>query len=322
MRAVLCKALGAPLVVEEIMTPEPGPGQVRVAVRAAGVNFPDTLIVEGKYQFKPDLPFSPGGEVAGVVEALGEGVTNVAVGDRVIAFTIFGGFAEAVCVDARALVPMPDDLPFEIAGGLVLAYGTTLHALRDRADLQSGETLLVLGAAGGVGLSAVEIGKAMGARVIAAASSDAKLATCREHGADLTINYATEDLKSRIKELTDGQGADVIYDPVGGDFAEPALRSIAWEGRYLVVGFAAGDIPSIPLNLALLKGCQIVGVFWGQFAARDPQRNAANVGQLLAWVADGTVTPLVSKTFPLTEASAALDEIRSRRAQGKIVLTV
>lgn len=322
MKAVLCKALGAPLVVEEIMTPEPGPGQVRVAVRAAGVNFPDTLIVQGKYQFKPDLPFSPGGEVSGVVEALGEGVTGVAIGDRVIAFTIFGGFAEAVCVDARALVPMPDSLPFDIAGGLVLAYGTTIHALRDRAALQPGETLLVLGAAGGVGLSAVEIGKAMGARVIAAASTAEKLATCVEAGADLTINYVEEDLKERVKALTDSKGADVIYDPVGGSFAEPALRSIAWEGRYLVVGFAAGDIPSIPLNLALLKGCQIVGVFWGQFAAREPKRNANNVAQVLSWVEDGTLKPLVSATYPLEQATAALEQISSRRARGKIILTV
>jgi len=320
MRAVLCEALGAPLVVRDVPTPEPAPGQVRVAVRAAGVNFPDTLIVEGKYQFKPDLPFSPGGEVAGVIDALGDGVTNVAIGDRVIAFTVYGGFAEAVCVDARALVPMPDPLDFETAAGLVLASGTTLHALKDRADLQPEETLLVLGAAGGVGLAAVGIGKAMGARVIAAASSDEKLATCRKHGADETINYATEDLKERVKQLTGGNGVNVVYDPVGGDYAEAALRATAWEGRYLVVGFPAG-IPSIPLNLVLLKGCSVMGVFWGQFAARDPKRNAANVAQLLGWVADGTVAPMVSQTFPLERASDALAELRERRAQGKLVLT-
>lgn len=321
MRAVMCEQLGKPLEVRNVPTPEPGPGQVRVAVRAAGVNFPDTLIVEGKYQFKPDLPFSPGGEVAGVVDALGEGVTDVALGDRVIAFTVFGGFAEAVVVDARALVPMPDGLDFETAAGLILASGTTLHALKDRAQLKAGETLLVLGAAGGVGLAAVEIGKAMGARVIAAASSEEKLATCRKHGADETINYVTEDLKERVKQLTGGNGADVVYDPVGGDHAEAALRATAWEGRFLVIGFPAG-IPSIPLNLVLLKGCSIMGVFWGQFAARDPKRNGANIAQLLAWVADGTLAPMVSKTFPLERAGDALDELRERRAQGKLILTI
>ncbi|MFP5224821.1 MAG: NADPH:quinone oxidoreductase family protein [Actinomycetota bacterium] len=322
MRAVMCTELGAPLTVGEVPDPQPQAGQVRVAVKAAGVNFPDTLIVQGKYQFKPDLPFSPGGEVAGVVDAIGPDVQGVKVGDRVIAFTVYGGFAEAVCVDARALVPMPDDLDFVTAGGLVLAYGTTIHALSDRARLKEGETLLVLGAAGGVGLSAVEIGKAMGARVIAAASSPEKLATCTEHGADETIDYSKEDLKARVKELTGGNGADVIYDPVGGDFAEPALRSIAWEGRYLVVGFAAGEIPEIPLNLALLKGCQIVGVFWGAFAARDPKGNASNIAKLLGWVRDGTIKPLVSATYPLEEATEALRQISERRAQGKIVLTV
>lgn len=322
MRAVMCTELGAPLTVGEVPDPQPQPGQVRVAVKAAGVNFPDTLIVQGKYQFKPDLPFSPGGEVAGVVDAIGPDVQGVKVGDRVIAFTVYGGFAEAVCVDARALVPMPDDLDFVTAGGLVLAYGTTIHALSDRARLKEGETLLVLGAAGGVGLSAVEIGKAMGAKVIAAASSPEKLATCTEHGADETIDYSKEDLKARVKELTGGNGADVIYDPVGGDFAEPALRSIAWEGRYLVVGFAAGEIPEIPLNLALLKGCQIVGVFWGAFAARDPKGNASNIAKLLGWVRDGTIKPLVSATYPLEEATEALRQISERRAQGKIVLTV
>jgi NADPH:quinone reductase len=322
MRAVMCTELGAPLTVSEVPDPQPQPGQVRVAVKAAGVNFPDTLIVQGKYQFKPDLPFSPGGEVAGVIDALGDGVKGVNIGDRVIAFTVYGGFAEKVCVDANALVPMPDDLDFVTAGGLVLAYGTTIHALSDRARLQEGETLLVLGAAGGVGLSAVEIGKAMGARVIAAASSPEKLATCVEHGANETIDYSKEDLKTRVKELTGGKGVDVIYDPVGGDFAEPALRSIAWEGRYLVVGFAAGEIPEIPLNLALLKGCQIVGVFWGAFAARDPKGNAANISKLLGWVKDGTLKPLVSATYPLEEATEALRQISERKAQGKIVLTV
>jgi len=319
MKAVLCEQLGTPLVVREVADPEPGPGQVRVRVKAAGVNFPDTLIVEGKYQFKPPLPFSPGGEVAGFVDAIGDGVEGIAPGDRVIAFTVYGGFAEAVCVDARSIIPMPEGLSFEVAAGLVLAYGTTIHALIDRADLQSGETLLVLGAAGGVGLAAVEIGKALGARVIAAASSDEKIETCRKHGADETINYSNEDLKERVKALTDGQGANVVYDPVGGDLAEAALRGTAWEGRFLVIGFPAG-IPSIPLNLVLLKGCQVVGVFWGQFAARNPKRNAANIARLLGWVSDGTIEPLVSQTFRLEEADAALATLRERRAQGKLVL--
>lgn len=319
MRAVLCEQLGAPLVVRDIPDPEPTPEQVRIRVQASGVNFPDTLIVEGKYQFKPDLPFSPGGEVAGIVDAVGDKVSGVAIGDRVIAFTVYGGFAEAVCVDYRAIVPMPESLGFEVAAGLVLAHGTTYHALVDRAQIKAGENLLVLGAAGGVGLAAVQIGVALGARVIAAASSDEKLETCRAHGASETINYSTEDLKERVKALTGGQGADVIYDPVGGDLAEAALRATAWEGRFLVIGFPAG-IPSIPLNLVLLKGCQIMGVFWGQFAAREPKRNADNVAQLLRWVADGTIAPLVSQTFPLDEASLALDTLRERKAQGKLVL--
>lgn len=319
MRAAVCEELGKPLVVKETPDPEPTADQVRIRVEAAGVNFPDTLIVEGKYQFKPPVPFSPGGEVAGVVDAIGADVKGVSVGDRVIAFTIYGGFSEAVCVDHRAIVPMPKDLDFVTAAGLVLAHGTTIHALVDRADLKQGETLLVLGAAGGVGLAAVQIGKALGAKVIAAASSEDKLATCREHGADETINYSTEDLKERVKELTGGNGADVVYDPVGGDLSEQALRATAWEGRFLVIGFPAG-IPAIPLNLVLLKGCQLMGVFWGQFAARDPKRNSDNIARLLRWVADGTFKPLVSETFKLEEANEALATLRDRKAQGKLVL--
>ncbi len=323
MKAVLCKEFGPPsaLVVEEVPSPEPGSGQVRVAVHAAGVNFPDTLIIQGKYQFKPDLPFSPGGEVAGVVSKLGSEVTGYRVGDRVIAATTWGGYAEEVVADAQRLIPMPDAMGFESAAALVLTYGTSQHALKDRAELKPGETLLVLGAAGGVGLAAIEIGKAMGARVIAAASSTDKLATCREHGADETINYASEDLRERIKALTGGRGVDVVYDPVGGDFTEPALRSMAWRGRFLVVGFAAGKIPSIALNLTLLKGCSIVGVFWGAFTRNEPQNSARNLQELLAWFEAGKVRPHISAAYPLERAAEALHDLLERRVQGKVVLT-
>jgi NADPH2:quinone reductase len=260
MRAVICKEYGPPesLVIEDLESLTPGPGQVVVAVKACGVNFPDTLIIEGKYQFKPALPFSPGGEVAGIVQALGEGVERVALGDRVIAFTGWGGFAEEVLVEAKALIPIPEPMDFATASAFVMVYGTSHYALKDRAKLQPGETLLVLGAAGGVGLAAVELGKAMGARVIAAASSDEKLAVCRKQGADEGINYAREDLKERMKTLTAGKGVDVVFDPVGGSYSETALRGLAWEGRHLVIGFAAGDIPRIPLNLTLLKGCSFL----------------------------------------------------------------
>jgi NADPH2:quinone reductase len=322
MKAVLCKAYGPPesLVVEDMPTPTPGKGQVRVGVHACGVNFPDTLIIQGSYQFKPPLPFSPGGEVAGVVQALGDGVTGFKVGDRVIAATTWGGYAEEVLAEAGRLIPMPDAMGFETAAAFTLTYGTSHHALKDRAQLQPGETLLVLGAAGGVGLAAVELGKAMGARVIAAASSEEKLALCTAHGADATINYQTEDLRARIKALTDGRGIDVVYDPVGGDLSEPALRSMAWNGRFLVVGFAAGRIPSLPLNLPLLKGCAIVGVFWGAFTRNEPARNAANLQELLQWWQQGRLKPHVSAVYPLARAVDALNDLVQRRVQGKAVL--
>jgi NADPH:quinone reductase len=322
MRAVLCKAYGPPsaLVVEDIPSPVAKPGEVVISVKAAGVNFPDTLIIQGKYQFKPDPPFSPGGEVAGIVKEVGEGVDAFKPGDKVIGSAIFGGYAEELALEANRVIPIPDGVSFEVASGFVLVYGTSYHALVDRARLQRGETLLVLGAAGGVGLSAVEIGKALGARVIAAASSKEKLDVCIQHGADEVIDYSTEDLKTRIKDLTGGNGVDVVYDPVGGEYAEPALRGIAWDGRYLVVGFAAGDIPKIPLNLALLKGCSIVGVFWGAFTMRDPARNRANLTQLFAWVADGTLKPRVSATYPLERAADALEDMLARRVTGKAVL--
>ncbi len=324
MKAVLCKAYGPPenLVVEEVEPLKPGSGQVVISVKACGVNFPDTLIIEGKYQFKPEVPFSPGGEVAGVVKEIGDGIEGVKIGDRVIAFTGWGGFAEEVLVDARRLIPIPEHMDFTTASAFVMVYGTSYYALKDRAKLQPGETLLVLGAAGGVGLAAVELGKAMGARVIAAASTDEKLAVCREHGADAGINYTNEDLKDRIKALTEGNGVDVIYDPVGGKYSEAALRGMAWEGRHLVIGFTAGDIPRIPLNLTLLKGCSIVGVFWGSFTARDPQRNQEQLQQLVTWFHEGKIKPHISATYPMHRAADALNDMLARKITGKAVLLV
>jgi len=324
MKAVLCKQFGPPdsLVVEEVASPEPSTGEVVIAVRAASVNFPDVLIIQNKYQFKPPLPFSPGSELAGVVKEVGGGVQGFKPGDKVMAFTTYGAFAEEVKTDASRLLPLPPKMDFVTGAAFLLTYGTTDHALRDRGALGAGETLLVLGAAGGVGLAAVEIGKALGARVIACASSEDKLAVCREHGADATINYAAEDLRERVKALTEGRGADVIYDPVGGAYSEPAFRSIAWRGRHLVVGFAAGEIPKLPLNLALLKGAAVLGVFWGDFARREPERFAASVQQLGKWYQEGRLRPHVSETFPLESAAKALNLMAARRVKGKIVLTV
>jgi NADPH2:quinone reductase len=324
MKAVLCKQFGPPetLVVEELPSPHAGPGEVVVSIKAASVNFPDVLIIQNKYQFKPPLPFSPGSEMAGVVKEIGEGVRGFKAGDRVIAFTTYGAFAEEVKVEAGRLVPIPEGMDFESAAAFLLTYGTSDHALRDRAMLKAGETLLVLGAAGGVGIAAIEIGKILGARVIACASSDEKLAVCRQHGADEGINYAAEDLRERIKVLTAGRGVDAVYDAVGGPYTEPALRSTAWRGRLLVVGFAAGDIPRISLNLTLLKGCSIVGVFWGDFARREPKALAASIGQLAAWFRQGKLKPHVSQTFPLAQAAEALKLMAARKVKGKVVLTV
>ena len=321
---MLCKAYGPPesLVVEDLPPVEPGPGEVVIRVKAAGVNFPDVLIIQNKYQIKPPLPFSPGSEVAGVVKAVGDAVTRVKPGDAVMALTAFGGFAEEVKTDERQVLPLPAGMDFATAAAFGLTYATSDHALRDRGALKAGETLLVLGAAGGVGIAAIEIGKALGARVIACASTDEKLATCRAHGADATINYATEDLRERIKALTGGRGADVIYDPVGGAYTEPALRSIAWRGRLLVVGSASGDIPKIPLNLTLLKGCSIVGVYWGDFSRREPDRFAEQMRQLGRWFSDGVIKPHISAMFPLERASEALRLMAERRVTGKLVLTV
>jgi NADPH2:quinone reductase len=323
MKAVLCKQYGPPesLVIEDLPPQKPGPGEVVVSVRAASVNFPDFLIIQNKYQFKPPLPFSPGSELAGVVKEVGAGVSNVRPGDRVIAFTTYGAFAEEVKTEAARLLPLPEKMDFITGAAFLLTYATSDHALRDRGSLKAGETLLVLGAAGGVGLAAIEIGKALGARVIACASTEDKLAVCREHGADATINYASEDLRERVKSLTEGRGIDVVYDAVGGAYTEPAFRSLAWRGRLLVVGFAAGEIPKLPLNLALLKGAAVVGVFWGDFARREPEAFAESVRQLARWYAEGRLRPHVSQTLPLERAAEAIQLLASRKAKGKIVLT-
>jgi NADPH2:quinone reductase len=323
MKAVVCKQFGPPesLVIEELPSPKAGAGEVVVAVKAASVNFPDFLIIQNKYQFKPPLPFSPGSELAGVVKEVGAGVCSVRPGDRVIAFTTYGAFAEEVKTEAVRLLPLPEKMDFVTGAAFLLTYATSDHALRDRGALKSGETLLVLGAAGGVGLAAIEIGKALGARVIACASTDEKLAVCREHGADAGINYATEDLRERIKALTEGRGVDVVYDAVGGPYTEPAFRSLAWRGRLLVVGFAAGEIPKLPLNLALLKGASVVGVFWGDFARREPKAFAESARQLALWYAEGKLRPHVSQTLPLEKAADAIKLLASRQAKGKVVLT-
>ncbi|KAA0084046.1 NADPH:quinone oxidoreductase family protein [Trinickia soli] len=323
MRAIRCHQYGPPetLVVETVPDLQPGPGEVVIDVKAASVNFPDVLVIENKYQFQPPMPFTPGSEVAGVVRAVGAGVAHLRPGMAVAAFTRVGGFAEQALAPAQACMPLPDGIDFAVAAAFTLAYGTSHHAIVDRGALCAGETMLVLGAAGGVGLAAVEIGKALGARVIAAASSDEKLAVAREHGADATIRYDIEDLRERLRELTDGRGPEVIYDPVGGAFAEPAFRSIGWRGRYLVVGFASGEIPKLPLNLALLKGASIVGVFWGEFAKREPQRNAQAFEELVHWLREGRLRPHISARYRLEETPRALADMAQRRVTGKIVIT-
>jgi NADPH:quinone reductase len=321
MRALLCTELGpaSKLSVAEVEDPTPGPGQVVIDVDAAGINFPDTLIIEGKYQFKPDLPFSPGGEAAGTVSAVGEDVTSVSVGDRVIALSSFGAFAEKWMIDARSVAPLPPGLDAVTAAAFGLTYGTSYYALKDRARLEQGETLLVLGAAGGVGSAAVELGKVMGATVIAAASTPEKLEWASDLGADHTIDYSAEDLRERIKEITGGRGVDVTYDPVGGEFTEQAVRSTAWNGRVLVIGFAAGDIPSIPLNLTLLKGMSIVGVFWGRSMSEEPALHARNFAAMAAMIADGRIRPRVSAEFTLDEFEDAFAMFTERRVMGKAV---
>ncbi|HEU0203264.1 MAG TPA: NADPH:quinone oxidoreductase family protein [Burkholderiaceae bacterium] len=322
MKAVRCNRYGPPeeLVVEDIPAPVPGAGEVLVNVKAAGVNLPDTLIIQNKYQIKPPLPFSPGGELAGVVTALGADVTRFEIGQPVIGFTAWGAFAEQAVVPQERLIPLPEGMPFEVGGSFLMTYGTCYHALKDRAQLVPGETVLVLGAAGGIGIASIEIAKALGARVIAAASSDEKLKTCAAHGADATINYATEDLRERLKALAGPGGVDVVCDPVGGRYSEPALRSVGWRGRFIVVGFADGEIPKIPLNLPLLKGSSIVGVFWGDYLRREPENCARDLQDLVALYRAGKIHPLVSGRYPLGQVSDALNALIQRKAQGKLVM--
>lgn len=324
MRALLCTQFGPPDLLElrDVSSPVPGQGEVVITVKAASVNFPDVLIIENKYQFKPPLPFSPGSELSGVIKTVGPGVTDFKVGDRVMAFTIYGAFVEEVKVATETVFPMPAGMDFATAAAMLMTYGTMDHALRDRGAVKPGETVLVLGASGGIGIASIEIAKALGARVIACASSDDKLAACREHGAAETINYVTEDLRDKIKSLTGGRGVDVIADPVGGPYTEPALRSIAWRGRLLVLGFAAGEIPKIACNLPLLKGCSIVGVFWGGFLQREPDAFRASIAQVAKWHAAGTLRPHVSATFPLERAAEALKMMAARKVVGKVAITM
>jgi NADPH2:quinone reductase len=323
MRAVICRKFGPPetLAIEERRPPVPGPGEVRVKVEAAGVNFPDTLIIQGKYQVRPEPPFTPGSEISGLVDTVGEGVTDLRPGTAVIGTVLFGGFAEQVVTPAKMLMPRPRSMNAVTGAGFTMTYGTSMHALRQRADLKPGETLLVLGASGGVGLAAVQIGKAMGATVIAAASTGDKLEVARRAGADHLVDYGTGSLKDQVKELTKGKGVDVAYDPVGGDLFEDALRATGWGGRVLVVGFASGTIPRIPANLPLLKGSAVIGVHFGPFFNEYPEMNRRNFEQLFAWYERGLLKPHISRTLDLADVAAALQALSGRAAVGKIVLT-
>jgi len=322
MQAWFCETLSGPegLVWKEVATPEPGPGEVRIAIRAASLNFPDILIVQGKYQFKPALPFVPGSEYSGLVDAVGAGVTQFKVGDAVAAMGSTGGFASHAVVEASRVLKLPAGFALEDGAAFALTYGTSHHALMDRAELKAGETVLVLGAAGGVGTSAIQIAKAAGAKVIAAASTDEKCDFCRRLGADATLNYATQNVREVLKELTGGKGPDVVYDPVGGDLAEPVFRSIAWRGRYLVIGFAQGGIPALPFNLALLKGASIVGVFWGDFVRREPENSARGMAELARWYAEGKVRPAIDLKLPMRELPAAYARMATRQVQGKVLM--
>ena len=324
MQALLCTRLGTPddLTLAEVPDPAAGPGEAVIRVHSVALNFFDTLIIAGKYQIRPALPFSPGAELAGTIESLGAGVRDLAVGDRVMAYCRFGAAREKIALPAEQIIRIPAGLDFDRAAGLCVIYGTALYALKDRGGLKSGETLAVLGASGGVGLAAMEIGKLMGARVIACASSAEKLAFAREHGADDTIDYSKQDLKAALRDVTQGRGVDVVFDPVGGAYAEPALRSLAWKGRFLVIGFAAGDIPKIPLNLVLLKSCDVRGVLWGGWTERDLAGHRRNTEQLLAWEAEGKLSTHVHAVYPLAEAPAALKAIAARQVMGKVILRV
>lgn len=324
MRAVVCRAFGPveDLTLQSVPVPQPAANEVRVAVRYAALNFPDTLIVQGLYQMRPDCPFVPGSEAAGVVDAVGSGVRGFAPGDRVMALPLLGAFAERVCVPARAVLPLPEGLPMDAAAGFTMVYATAYHAFKQRAQLAAGETVAVLGAAGGVGLASVALGKTMGARVIACASDESKLAAAREAGADETVDYTREDLRERLKALTDGRGVDVVVDPVGGALTEPALRATAWDGRYLVIGFASGEIPKIPFNLPLLKGLHIVGVFWGSWIAQQPEASEENMRELFGMIASGKLAPPRSQAFALENFAEAFAALTGRRAIGKVLLKI
>lgn len=324
MKALICEAFGPieNLTIKEVESPKAGKGEVVVTVKAAAVNFPDTLIVQGLYQVKPDLPFSPGSDFSGIVKEVGEGVARFKVGDEVIGFNRIGAFAEETVVPEMGLLPKPPSIDFKSAASFLMTYGTSYHALKDRAKLKEGEALVVLGAAGGVGIAAVELAKMMGARVIAAASAQEKLDLCKAYGADEVINYSEEDLKERIKELTNGKGADVIYDPVGGEYTEASIRATAWGGRVLIVGFTAGNIPKIPMNLPLLKGIDIAGVFWGRFAVEDPQGIVQNTLDLVKWFGEGKLKPHIHKVFSLDQALDAILEVRDRKVRGKVVVEI
>ena len=324
MKALLCTRFGGPddLSIGDIPDPAAGPGQAVVRIEAAALNFFDLLIIAGKYQYKPEFPFSPGAEFAGRIESVGPGVEGFAVGERVIGYARYGAAREKIAVAVERLVKIPDGLDAERAAGLIVTYGTSYYALKDRAELKRGETLAVLGASGGVGLAAVELGKAMGARVIACASSDDKLAFAKQHGADDGVNYASGDLRDGLRKLGGEHGIDVVYDPVGDKYAEPALRSLAWYGRYLVVGFAAGEIPKLPLNLVLLKSCDVRGVFWGSWTEREPAAHRANMAEVLRWCVEGKLCAHVHAAYPLAEAAAALKAIAARQVMGKVVLRV
>ncbi len=322
MKAVLCTSFSSidDLRIEQVPSLQPSNDEVIIEVKACGLNFPDTLIIQGKYQFKPELPFSPGGEIAGIVKEIGSAVTQLKVGDKVMYGSVFGGFAQEVQAKEAAVFKMPPMLDFVTGASSMLTYGTSYHALVNRANIQKGEIVLVLGAAGGVGTAAIQIAKALGATIIAAASTKEKLDFCKENGADYLINYTTEDLKSKVKEITKGKGVDVVYDPVGDEYTEPALRAIAWKGRYLVVGFAGGDIPKIPLNLALLKGCAIVGVFWGAFVKNEPQQNAQNLQTIIQWFAQGKLKSQIHGKYPLEGVKEAMYAMINKEVKGKIVL--
>ncbi len=322
MKAILCNTLGGPenLVLADIPAPEPQPGEVLIRVKAAALNFLDTLILRGKYQFKPDLPFSPGSEVAGIVERTGPAVPDLMPGQRVMGYARFNGCREFVALPAKNLLPIPEGVANEAAAGLTITYGTAIYGLRDRGRLKAGETVAVLGASGGAGLAAVEIAKALGAHVIACASSPEKLAICRQHGADALVNYDSEDLRESLRTLTNDRGVDIVYDCVGDRYAEPALRSIAWAGRYLVVGFAAGEIPRIPLNLLLLKGCEMAGVFFGRFTELEPEAHRRNMEQLLQWCRDATLSPHIGQVFALEDTAKAVTLLESRKSVGKIII--